>query len=111
MFPQENQPGNLVNVLQLGCPGDRHCSSGVRYSLSTHRLPETPTDSHTQAGAPVQAAAAGGMEAAGEGPICRGSPALDETHRARPAKRALTMGEPPCLGVIRSLVPWTPVEA
>ena len=45
--------------------GDRHCSAGVRRSLSTLRRPETPTDSHTQAGrrqgtgTPVQAATMG----------------------------------------------------
>lgn len=99
MFPQENQPGNLVNVLQLSCPGDRHCSSGVRFSLSTHGRPETPTDSHTQVGwrcdrRPRVAATTGGAQSPQEKVLpARAAQARTETHWSLFAKRALKIGE------------------
>lgn len=98
MFPQENQPGNLVNVLQLSCPGGRQTLllGGQIQFVYTQAARDTDRQPHTGR-RPCRRLPQGAQRPQEKVPSA-GQPSPGRDSRARPAKRAFTMGETTLFG-------------
>lgn len=113
MFPQENQPGNLVNVLQLGCPGGRQTLllGGQIQFVYTQAARDTDRQPHTGR-RPCRRLPQGARRPQEKDPSAgQPSPAQDKTAGPALPRGPSRWVKPPCLGVIGPLVPWKPVEA